>query len=378
MQKYMEKPRGVSFSAWCTQQDLPKQRPAGRDPVPIKEHGLKRSLEALDTGNLDMEKLRKTNNKRQKLETSLAQHSPPIQPKVVNLTGPSQGDLLRRQSLKNANSKRLLQQSSSSGTTPSKASESLQATRALEAANNASLAHEEPDVTHETGVSTTDSDGLTRSVSSSPIEKETPKLLIAGATGSLRPTASTSNKTSGDNVKAAITIPNAMQPSSEGLMQACPSQNQPPLTADINHDSPSPALDEETWCQNELEIPSKGTKEYDRYVDSRLKEYLVEKEVEAKRAREVDKTLSEDLKRTKSSEVLMAYTASLLECGQALKRRYKIHKKRTQDLTEGEFAITRTRFPVRPVLPPMIGHEIAAKVHLEVGRTISFLLLGTC
>lgn len=369
MQKYREKPRGMSLSAWCTQQGLPKQRPAGRDPFPIKEHGLKRSLEALNTGDLDIEKPTQTNNKRQRLETSVVPQLTPIQQKVAKLTGPSQGDLLRRQSLRNVNSRRSPLQPSILGTTPSRAGRSRQDSKALEAAINASLTHEEPDVTDETDVTTAETDGLAGSSTSSLTEKYTPKPSITEATGSRRRKASTSHKPSGDSVQAAFAMPSAIKPSSEGLIQAGSSEKRTLPTAYINLTSPSGGSNKETCCEEEFEIPSSGTTEYDRYVDLRLEEYLAEKEVQAKRAMEVDKMPSEDSSRIKSSESLMAYAASLLKYGQDHKRRSKIHKD-TRELTEEESAVISARLPARPVLPPMIGHEIAAKVHLEVGRTI--------
>lgn len=378
VQKYRQKPNGMSLSAWCTQQGLPKQRPAGRGPFPIKKDGLKRNLEAMITDGFDIEKPTKHNNKRQRLETSVTEQMPPGQRTAARTKRPSQGDLLWRQFLRNATSKPLPPHSRSAGRTSFRVGESRHEANTLETAINASLVHEGPDVTHGMDPSSKKLDAPAQPSASPLVEKTKPKLSNGEATAIQQLKAQTAFKPSSGIAPATIAMPDAIKPSSEGLPQALPSQNRMLPTADINHNSPSWDSDEATWCENELEIPSSGTKEYDRYVDSRLEEYLAEKEVEAKRAKRVDKTLSEDPKRIKASEALMAYTASLLEYSREHRRRDNIHKKNIQYLEEEDLAVTSARLPARPVLPPMIGHEIAAKVHLEVGCTFLFLPLRVC
>lgn len=218
--------------------------------------------------------------------------------------------------------------------------------------------------------STPRSDTLGWCTSSPQPVKDNAEHSITEATVSRPPKLSIYTKDHDDNERTASATPNAIDSPPIGMLQALPSQDRPLPASYSESNSLSWEFGKETLCDDKLEIPSVGTKEYDRYIDARLEDYRVETAIKAKRAKEVIKTPSEDPTRTRLSKGLMAFTVSLLTYSQQQRRRFHIHNKNVQDLTE-EFAIVLTRLPPRPLLPPMIGHEIAAKVHLEVSRTFS-------
>jgi len=372
LQKYEEKPRGMTLSAWCTEQGLPKRRPAGRGPFPVETRGLKRSLVATYTGTFDIEEQAEINNKKQKLETNVSEQLSSIKQKVAKPKGPSQSDFLRRHSIEKAISKRLTTQAGDSSAKSSalgiRRHEAIDVKVALES----SLIHGDSGATDEMNVSIKKMDDPSCSSSSFPsLEKENPKLSFAEATASRQRQAFTFQGPYDYDIPAANAVPNKIKPQPQILMHPFPSQSPPLPTADKNSRTKSWDSDEETLYEGDLVIPLIGTKDYDRYVDSRLEEYCAAKEIEAKRNQDVVKMPSDEVMRTVSSKTLVDYTASLLAYQQDRIRRSKLHERNIEDLTEEEFAITSAPRPKRPVLPPTVGHEIAAKVHLEVSRTFS-------
>jgi hypothetical protein len=293
------------------------------------------------------------------------------QRKIVKLEESSQVDLLQRQRLTSGNADTLPPQPSRSSTSPIRTCVSLQERGAAKGAVDESLVRKESVAIPDLEASRPRLDTLEWCTSPPQPMKDNAEQSITEATVSRPPKLSIYTKDHNDKERTASATPNVTDSPSIGMLQALPFQARPLPAANSDSNSLSWEFGKETSCDDKLEIPSVGTKEYDRYIDARLEGYRVETAVKAKRAKEVIKTPSEDPTRTRLSKGLVAFTVSLLTYSQDQRRRFHIHNKNVQDLTEEEFAIVLTRLPPRPLLPPMIGHEIAAKVHLEVSRTFS-------